>query len=50
MSEARKKAEKIIYMLNDRKGFDGWYHDIWPEDKEEILTEISKIIEEPDKP
>lgn len=40
----KSKSEKIINALNDRSGFDGWWHDIEPETQQEILEEIEKII------
>lgn len=39
-------AKRIIMALDDRGGFDHWWHDIAEDDKYEILTEISKITEE----
>lgn len=41
-----KKVKKILNMLNDRKGFDGWWDDIDEEIQNEIAEEIRKIIED----
>ncbi len=39
------KAKAVIKMLEGRKGFDHWWHDIDQDDKTEILGEIARIVE-----
>ena len=40
----KKKAEKIISMLNGRGGFDDWWGNIDEDIQEEIIDEITKIL------
>jgi hypothetical protein len=37
-------SEKIISLLNNRKGFNHWWDSIYEEDKKEILQEIKYEI------
>jgi hypothetical protein len=39
------KAEQIIELLSDRNGFDGWWDMIDEEIQEEILNELTELIE-----
>jgi hypothetical protein len=39
------KAEQIIELLSDRNGFDGWWGMIDDEIQEEILNELTELIE-----
>jgi hypothetical protein len=41
----QEKAEAIIDMLSSRGGFDGWWGNIDDDIQEEIIEEITKIIE-----
>lgn len=38
-------AKEIVGMLEGRKGFDHWWHDIDQDDKTEILEEIAGLVE-----
>lgn len=40
------KAEKIINMLESRKGFDYWWHEMNDEINQEIIKKIELIINE----
>jgi hypothetical protein len=39
------KAEQIIELLSNRNGFDGWWGMIDEETQEEILNELTELIE-----
>ncbi len=37
-------ADKIIDVLKNRKGFDGWWHYLESEDEQEILEELNDLV------
>ena len=39
-------VEKIIALLKQRKGFDDWWHDIHPLEKDAMIEEFAAIIDE----
>lgn len=45
----KKAAKAVIAELNDREGFDWWWHDIKARDKVEIIKEIAAVIEKQTK-
>lgn len=45
MKISDKIYDAIIDNLNDRKGFDYWYHDIDEDVKAEMKADISEVIE-----
>ena len=38
-------AKKVVAILEDRSGFDGWWDDIDDDIQNEILERIAKVIE-----
>lgn len=40
-----KIAAAVIAALEDRKGFDEWWHDIHPDDQADILTELTAVVD-----
>lgn len=42
----KEPAQKIITLLKQRKGFDNWWHDIHPDEKEAMIEEFAAIIDE----
>ena len=45
MKLSDKIYDAILDNLNDRKGFDYWYHDIDEDVKDEMKTDISEVID-----
>lgn len=41
-----EQAKKVIAVLNSRKGFDPWWHDIDKEYQDEILKEIQGLFDD----
>ncbi len=46
MHPKEQAAKAIIKMLNGRKGFEYWWHDIDEETKAEIVEEIAATIDD----
>lgn len=44
--DALRIAGLVLTMLEDRGGFDHWWHEIEPEDQDEIKGAIADIIRE----
>ena len=40
----KRLAENIIKQLNEYGGFDGWWDDIAPSDKKEIVQDIADML------
>lgn len=41
------KVDRIIDLLNDRAGFDDWWHDLDEKIQNDIRVEIENVINEP---
>jgi len=44
-ADSLSRAQQVIDYLGDRKGFDGWYHDIDPDTKNEILEGLALLLD-----